>query len=292
MSNKKSNEFYFIVDGQKKGPFYSCPCIAKELSLDFDYVKHFKLMLTESDKLSAKFKTRAKLHKQIIKDLLAGKTASNNPSCKFLISGERDIHAYKQLDNKHSILLNFDLVAKLIPEKKENEQILDHARKTGDNYDELIKFNDACTEEQAYIFLLIFYHSALLKLDIIMPGMFYIEPFELALSLFNLKLGYNDLEIYLLEVDDNYMKNIEQKRPEMSYQSFMYKSYRSIFEIIVSDNNMLITRKPKIYKAMLSEYLQDKAVQEVSIEVVENELKKFGGGTRKYKRKITRIKLK
>lgn len=294
MSNPRINEFYFTIGQEKKGPFFSCPVVKKELSVEFNFSKHYKNLVKNADTLSHKFESRKSMHDKIINALLKDKKPSANPCCKFLITAESDIKMYKELETVQNIVLNFDLIARMIPEKANPSEILKAARKNKNNYEELVKFNDCCVEEQAYLFLLVFYNASIKNLDIILPGMFYIEPFEMVITLFNENKNYHNLEIYLLEVSEEYVDNlIKDRKPEDSYQSFMYKSYKSIFEIIVNDKSLLISRKPKIYRANLSDFIKNKEATEVNIEVIENELKKISGGSiRRYKRKTKIIKLK
>ena len=163
-------------------------------------------------KLCEKFESRKAVHDKIINDILKGKKESVNPTCKFLIAGDHSLDLYKKLENSHTILLNFDLVSKSIPEKKVNEEILKKARENEKNHPEILKFKDCCTEEQSYLFLMIFYHASLKNLDIVMPGMFYEEPFELVIALFNENKNYNHLEIYLLDTDEKYIDEMIKKK--------------------------------------------------------------------------------
>lgn len=286
--SEKIHEFYFIIDDRKAGPFLSCPCVDRELAINFAFSKYFKQMESGNNKLSEKFSKRASLHNKIINNLYKNKTASLNPTCKFFITAERNIDLYKDMETSTSIVLNFDLIARLIPEKKENEALLVNARKNKDNYSELIKFNDQCTEEQSYIFLLAVFHASQLKLDIILPGMYYIELFELIVTVFN-DCKYDNLEIYLLDVNDEYIdRMIKEKRPEFKFQDFMYKSYTNIFEMIINDKSLILSRKPKLFRADLSDFLKTKKAKQINIDIVEQELKKISGGGVRRKRINTR----
>jgi hypothetical protein len=201
---------------------------------------------------------------------------------------------YTDFETDHNVVLNFDLISRMIPEKAKPAEVLKAAKKNKENYENLVKFNDCCVEEQSYLFLLVFYNASIKNLDIILPGMFYIEPFEMVAALFNENKNYHNLEVYLLETSEEYVDDlIKDRKPEDSYQSFMYKSYRSIFEIIINDKSLLISRKPKIFRSNLADFIKNKKASEVSIEVLENELKKVSGGTvRRYKQKTKIINLK
>jgi hypothetical protein len=273
-SNAKIHEFYFTINGQKKGPFFSCPCVTRELAVNFAFAKYFKQMLKGMDKLGEKFSSRKSIHDKIMGSIFKNKKPSPHPTCKFIITPEFDIDKFRDMETSTSIVLNFNLIAKLLPEKKENEVMLNNARKTESNYTNLIKFNDLCTEEQSYLFLLAFYKASQLRIDIILTGMYYMEPFELAVVLFN-KCNYENLEIYMIDTEESYVdKMLNDNKPEEKYQDFMYKSCKNIFELIIHDKSFLISRKPKIYRNNLSDFLKTKQANPVDIEVIEKELKK------------------
>jgi hypothetical protein len=290
MDCKKTYDFYFNINGEQKGPFYSCPCVQKSLSIEYNYSKYFKQMLEGNDDISSNFVKRRKLHERIIKKIMQGKIASESPTCKFIITPEENYDSYKFLDTKSSIILNFEIIDKLLPEKEENAETLKLARKDSKNYNEIMKFNSLCSEEKAYLFLLIFYHASQLKLDIILAGMYYMGAFELALNLLEL-CDYKHFEIYLLETDANTINKKLDVIPEYKYQDFIYKTYRNLYETIVYDRNLLITKKADIYKANLNDYLKSHKAEKLSLEIIENERKKYGGGYRKYKTKSLKVKL-
>lgn len=288
LGNVKRNEFYFVIDGKRKGPFLGCQLVEPHITKDYNYAAYLQSLFDGKDPVGDKLNKR-KEHMKIVKHFIKGKKASKNPTCKYLVGAVKN-EDLGLLQNDHTLILNIQAIAMVMPEKVKTSEVIIEARKNPDNLPEVRSMISTCHEEQNYLFVLTLYHAALKKLDIIIPGMYYLEPFYMLTTIFNNIKAYKNLEIYLIDLDTELLrKEMTAKEPEKIHKIYAMSSYRSIFEILAADKAMILARKPKFYMSTYDEYFKHQKAEPFNIEIFQAEEKKTGGGRRKNKKKIKSI---
>ncbi len=52
--------FYFVIDGKKSGPYYSCPYLDRNLSLEFNFIKYFDIIYKDKNSVNNLYKKKYK----------------------------------------------------------------------------------------------------------------------------------------------------------------------------------------------------------------------------------------
>lgn len=279
MSSNQQYEFYFIINKKKVGPVMSVPYVKPDLVKEYDFLKFTKQILNGDNTLDAKFKFRAAVHKKIMDKLFRGKKASNNPTIKYLLTSERNIDLFKFLDTDSSVVFNFDYLWKQLHEKYIS--LIDEARKDKNNTIPLVYLKEIASEEDSYLFLKIFLKACKLKLDIILPGMLYMEPFEMVMFLFK-KFNYSNLEIHLLQLGKKETEELINQNVDMNMFEYVFISHKSLFDIISNRQDVIISKNTTTKESELSEYIKKKG--NVKMEIMNVDKQSVGGGRGSKKR--------
>jgi hypothetical protein len=240
----ESNKFYFIIDGVKKGPFFSCPDLQKYITKDYNFARYL-------DKIQKSKQKLLPYEKKLINDIFKNKKPAKHPTCYYLISVFQDEPKIKQFNNDETIVISFHSIAEYIEELSNNEEIINQARKNPENFSDINDFIGCCSELKSRLFVTVLLHAAKNKFSICVYNGYYSEIFDLIFKIFK-DFNYEQFELYNIQFEETNVNNyVENNFPEKKNVKYIYTSTNNIFYYIINKHGFMINKNKKILECLV-----------------------------------------